>query len=202
MEEIYVNETYEQIADEFDLTRHSKWIEVEEFLKGINKDAYILDAGCGNGKNMIGLSNCIGCDTCINLLEKCKKKGLNVINADTRDLPFDNETFDAIISIAVIHHIADKYERINAIFELLRVLKKEGIAMIELWSTSAYNKKQFEKQKTHNDYLVSWNNKYKRYYHLFDEKEIDYIIEILDGHATIEKKQNKQNWILYVNKKN
>lgn len=43
--------------------------------------------------------------------------------ADAQDLPFIDETFDAVLAIAVLEHVADPF---RAVAEMRRVLKPEG----------------------------------------------------------------------------
>ena len=43
---------YNEIADHFDVTRAYLWKSVKEFINSLDKNSVILDAGCGNGKNM------------------------------------------------------------------------------------------------------------------------------------------------------
>ena len=50
VEKLYVQNTYEEIADDFDTTRYSKWKSISQFLDSIPKGRVIVDAGCGNGK--------------------------------------------------------------------------------------------------------------------------------------------------------
>ena len=49
-------------------------------------------------------------------------------------LPYKDETFDAVLSIAVIHHIATTERRVRAIRELARILRVGGRIIISVWS--------------------------------------------------------------------
>ena len=51
---------------------------------------------------------------------------VEVKDGDARDLPFDDGSFDVIVSSLVIHNIHDKEEREKAINEVVRVLKPGG----------------------------------------------------------------------------
>ena len=125
-----VKNFYNSNSNDFSNTRHSIWDVVKKFNRSINPKSNILDAGCGNGKNMVYLQNqghnMTGIDFSDGLLEICKQKNLNVHNSDIRNLPFNDFTFDYVISIAVIHHLNTEEDRIKAINELLRVTKKGG----------------------------------------------------------------------------
>lgn len=163
-------EFYEKNSKLFSSTRYNIWNSVKEFNKIIEK-SYILDAGCGNGKNIEYLNkfnhNSIGIDTSTNLLKICKIKNLNVINSNILNLPFKDNTFDNIICIAVIHHLKTNEDRIIAIKELIRVLKKKGKLLITVWALEQENdsKRKFKL----GDNNVKFNNE-NRYYHIFNEE--------------------------------
>ena len=53
----------------------------------------------------------------------------NIIN-----IPENDNTFDFVISIAVIHHLDNFDKRVQAILECLRVLKSGGKFMFQIWS--------------------------------------------------------------------
>lgn len=50
----------------------------------------------------------IGNDMSLGLLAKCAEKGHEVVRANALSLPFPDNYFDGVISIAVLHHIATK----------------------------------------------------------------------------------------------
>lgn len=51
-----------------------------KFIQNIDKNALIVEIGCGNGKNILHLKkleylNCEGCDLNLTCVFKCKKMG-------------------------------------------------------------------------------------------------------------------------------
>ena len=50
------------------------------------------------------------------------------------NIPFTSNFVDHSISIAVIHHLQEKKERINAIQELIRITKSGGSILIYVWA--------------------------------------------------------------------
>ena len=48
---------------------------------------------------------------------------VQVLICDNMNLPYKDDSFDAVLSIAVIHHIATTERRVRAIRELARVLR-------------------------------------------------------------------------------
>ena len=84
-----VQKFYDVNSNDFSNTRYSIWDVVKKFNDSINSKSYILDAGCGNGKNMIYLQNqshnVIGIDFSDGLLEICKeKKYKNAFHCNTK----------------------------------------------------------------------------------------------------------------------
>src|ERR1700747_712586 len=95
IEDEYVYETYEQIATGFSSSRYKPWPAVQKFVEQIPENKLILDAGCGNGKNMLIKPNqFIGIDTCNNFISICKERNLNVVFGNITNIPFDNNYFD------------------------------------------------------------------------------------------------------------
>lgn len=127
---------YNSIADDFDSIMNmydtNRRIEVifDDFLGNENlKDKLLLDAGCGTGlftKRAIEReSKVTSVDIARKLVEITKKKNptTNAIEASVLELPFEDNTFDYVISSDVIEHTSNPY---NATRELIRVLKPEG----------------------------------------------------------------------------
>ena len=65
-------------------------------------------------------------------IERCKAKGLDAQVADFADLPFPDDSFDAIWSMSSFMHAPDA-ELAKAIAEMDRVLVSGGIAVVGLW---------------------------------------------------------------------
>ena len=64
--------------------------------------------------------------------ERCVAKGLDARVADFAELPFPDESFDAIWSMSCFMHAPDA-ELTKAIAEMDRVLTSGGIAVVGLW---------------------------------------------------------------------
>lgn len=188
LEQDLVRNTYNAIAESFNHTRYSIWNCVKEFIKDLDPAKPILDAGCGNGKNMCylsmnGFENVTGCDFSTSLVDICKSKSLNVIEANILSLPFEDNSFENVINVAVLHHLSTKENRIQAIKELLRVTKEEGKIFISVSSIEEpfyKNYKQIDTDcDTGADTIVGWENKNDRYYHLFEKGELEGLINDL-----------------------
>lgn len=198
-EKKYVHDTYNTIASHFSNSRYKPWDKVKEFLLTLSETSTMVEVGCGNGKNL-GISKglSIGCDICPNLLEIAKSKGHQVILADALNLPFKNNFADAVISIAVIHHLSNEERRIKAIAEMIKICKVGGKILIYVWANV---------KKDSGDSFIEWrdnrgsNEVLERYYHLFDEGELEKLC-LKAGNISIEKSYyDKENYAIIIVKK-
>jgi len=196
----YVKKSYELISDEFDKSRYNVWPSVKQFLDKLNSNDLVLEVGCGNGKNMLYRKdlNMHGIDFTDSLIEICKSKNLNVTNANCLSIPFKDNTFDSVISIAVIHHLDSHERRTKAISEILRVTKPNGKVIIQVWAFKQpeKSKRQFEKK---GDNIVLWkkkdNEQVQRYYYIFDDDELKNIVEEL-GIKEYKYYYDFGNWVI------
>jgi ubiquinone/menaquinone biosynthesis C-methylase UbiE len=137
----------------------------------------VLDLGSGSGRHLAKIKN--GKMYLVDFSEKMiklarkKAKKLNIsaefIISDfgKEKLPFDDNFFDYAVSISAIHCLSPKQHK-TAIKELYRVLRPKAKALIGVWN---FNSKRFN-QKKGKEKFVAWRDKGKRYYYLFEEKEI------------------------------
>ena len=95
MEIEYVQKPYNTISNHFDKTREYLWKAIKEFIKDIDDSSLLLDAGCGNGKNMLIKNNInsFGFDFSEGNNLICKKKGLNVSTINIKHIPYRNNIF-------------------------------------------------------------------------------------------------------------
>ena len=222
IEKKHVYEVYDKISAHFSQTRYKPWPQVSEFLNSLEKDSYVLDIGCGNGKYLSVNENLktFGTDRSGNLLSIAKEKNENsqFFIADSLKLPIRTESFDAAISIAVIHHFSNELLRIQALREIFRIVKKGGLILVYVWAME-----QKEKKFTEQDNFVPWHlqNKYEnetkvetlengpnimkdkkidctvyqRYYHVFYKGELEDIINKTGDNFEIVKSYfDHANW--------
>jgi hypothetical protein len=114
----FVHQVYDVIAPHFSNTRHSPWPKVAEFLMGLEPGSLIADVGCGNGKYMCINSRTItlGSDRSAPLAALAAERngGQEVCVADNLNLPYRDGVFDAVLSIAVLHHLSRQETSIAA----------------------------------------------------------------------------------------
>ncbi|GLH03731.1 Putative alkylated DNA repair protein alkB-like protein 8 [Gryllus bimaculatus] len=155
LEKLHVHKVYEDIAEHFSETRHKPWPNVLDFVQSFPKGSVLVDVGCGNGKYLGQNKDIyeIGCDSSWNLSSLCKDRGFQVFTCNCLALPLRDDSADACISIAVIHHLANENRRLKAVQEIVRVLRQEGMALIYVWAKNQeYNNKKssYLKQNWHN----------------------------------------------------
>ena len=98
---------------------------------------------------------------------KREKIPIEIKQANLWKTPYEDEFFDYAICISALHCIETPEQREKAIKELYRILKKNGKAEIGVWNIKSKRFKNAPKEK-----MIRWTDKGKRYYYLYDEKEI------------------------------
>ncbi|KAL6115868.1 uncharacterized protein ACO6RY_00618 [Pungitius sinensis] len=154
LERDHVHNVYDKIAPYFNDSRYKAWPKVRQFLLDLQPGSIVADIGCGNGKYLHINKEVLklGCDVCHPLLDFAWSQGHEVQMCDGLHLPYRDGCFDAVLSIAVIHHLSTKERRIRAIKEMARTLRVGGRIMIYVWAMEQKRRK-FEKQ----DIFVPWN---------------------------------------------
>lgn len=108
---------------------HALWRSVEALAYNeVKFSSPVLDLGCGFGEFAGVVFNRIEMGIDINETElKAALRGKNykkVRLADARNLPFNNSSYNTVVSVSVIEHITDSSK---VIAEVYRVLKKKGL---------------------------------------------------------------------------
>lgn len=105
------------------------------FIKSIISYGNILDVCCGTGAIIHSLNNmgyrAFGVDLSLEMLKLSnqKKPGFQIFGTAIQ-LPFANDQFDLVTSIAAMHHIADASLVKSAIYEMIRVARPGGYILI------------------------------------------------------------------------
>jgi len=133
-----VREGYNTIADEYLVTRAKKSSDIallDEFIKYLEPNAKVLDAGCGAGVPVAKILSehfeVTGVDFSEKQVELAKKNvpEATFICQDITKLDFPEDHFDGICSFYAIIHIPR--EEHSALLEnLYRMLKSGGVALL------------------------------------------------------------------------
>lgn len=142
-------------AEKFDEKRSStygqRWhndyerdLVIDSIKNSKNENLKILDVACGTGRFVNYLFKTDksieyhGIDTSDELLKQLKRKTgenkkVNIYCDDASKLPFKDETFDIVYSFHLLWHLK-KEEQIPIIKEIIRVTKKKGIIILDVYN--------------------------------------------------------------------
>ena len=122
-------------------------------------DEQVLDVGCGHGLLLIEAAKRLTTGRAVGIdvwsqkdqwhnsreatIETARDAGVldrvEVRDADARELPFPDASFDVVVSSLVLHNIPGRHERLRAVREIARVLKPGGrVAIVDLAHTRSY----------------------------------------------------------------
>ncbi len=175
-----IKEVYNSIAEGFyNLRQHPITPEVAK-IAGIWKPGKLLDIGCGIGNSTLPFAkkgfDCIGVDISPKMARQAKryleknKANFTLELGSMLNLPLKENSFDYVISVAVLHHLDSEEKRLQALEEIRRILKKQGKLFLTVW----------HKKTNKNDVYIPWNRKgktYNRYYHFFKKEELRKLLE-------------------------
>jgi len=187
-------EDYNLIADDFSRTRSKMWEELNFLIENVKVNENVLDLGCGNGRlyelfkfKIVGY---YGIDNSEELIEiaKIRYPRANFQVGDALNLPFSDNFFDNVFSVAVFHHIPSKEFRFKFLQEAKRVLKPGGKLILTVWYFSGWEKvllflknlflKILGMSKfDFDDNFINWGKKTRRYVHYFSRAEIKKLVK-------------------------
>jgi len=116
-------------------------------LYGIGDGERVVEVGCGLGhlnschRNWEGLEYSA---TAVQLAKEIHGESLRIIEADARALPIETCTVDFLFSFAALEHVPDVEK---AFFEIKRVLKPNGLAMLApAWNCRPWTVKKLQQR--------------------------------------------------------
>lgn len=191
-----LREDYNSIASSFSRSRKNLWTELGFLFQYAQKKDKVLDIGCGNGRfsSYLTHTDYTGLDFSEKLIAEAKKifPELKFVVADALHLPFEDDTFDKVYSIALIHHIPSEEYRVLALKEMRRVVTSGGLVFVTAWKRRIpWWRRLFSLY----DISIPFNGR-ERYYHLFKSGELSRIarkaglVVIKEGVAEEKKRSN------------
>ncbi len=171
-----IKDVYDKIAEGFYHIRQQPLTPELEKISKKWKSGKLLDIGCGPANSTLPFAktgfSCSAIDISSNMLKLAKQYAkkhsvkIKFIKGDLLKLPFPNQSFDYVISIASFHHLDSESKRLKALKEIKKVLKKNGKFFLTVWN---------KPELYGTDDYIEWNNSgkiYNRYYHFFSKSEL------------------------------
>lgn len=127
----------EHLVDDLALKESYYWwhqVRRNNLIKGLEKylpdGGHVLEIGCGTGANLRAIKekgyHVTGLELDSNAIKYCKD--LEVLQADaTAILPYQDNTFNAVIMLDVLEHLDSP---LNVVDEIWRIIKPEGLIVV------------------------------------------------------------------------
>jgi len=169
---------YDRIAESWYNVRH--WTIFREELQKLNREWHgsLLNVGCAHGADFLPFSpekfRFFGLDSSRELVllsrKYAAKNGLVFRNlvADMRAIPLRDSSMDYIICMATFHHLLRREDRLKALKEMKRVLKRQ--AFLTVWdreNPDLPGRETIEKKWKHGSQVL------KRKYYLYTKEELE-----------------------------
>lgn len=212
--------TYDTVAHHFSHSRSWFWSELQQFLDVIPEDANVVDIGCGNGRLYEVLQGKVhhyeGIDISEELIAIAQKKYPNTTfqTGDATNLPYQDNSFNTSISLAVLHHIPSIQLREKFFTELYRVTQPNGLIIVStwnIWKTKFWTicsfaiKKLFKKSNLEfgDVYLPFFGNE-KRFVHAVTKNELENLAKKVGFEVVkiedVSRKSGEENRVLLARK--
>jgi tellurite methyltransferase len=183
----------------------------DQLLKGrLTPEMRVLDAGCGSGRNLVYFFrsgfDVSGVDQSRDAIAQIRSLAAelaphlpagNFRLAAIEQMPFDDDSFDVVISSAVLHFARDEAHWLAMVREMWRVLKPGGILFARLASTIGMEDKveQIEGRRYH---LPDGSDRF-----LVDEQMLLAATESLGGEwlepmktIVVQNMRSMSNWVV------
>lgn len=123
-----------------DLQKFTRWMQKEYGKDALRSDMAVLDAGCGNGRNLLWLNDefrvrGFGYDISLEAIKQAQARASKqkwgskltfVVHSIGQNIPLPDESVDLVLDMMTSHFLKEA-ERERYIKELHRVLKPQGV---------------------------------------------------------------------------
>lgn len=128
------------MAKYFSKRERPLWPEMKKYLKEVEKNDWVLDVGCGEGRLIQGLKtkDYTGIDLSPALLKIARrrypKRKFLERDISTKKGWKNLKKYDKIFCVAVIHHLTKEEEQLRVMREMRKHLKKKGQMYLSVWN--------------------------------------------------------------------
>lgn len=160
MKKLLTQEEYwNKVAEEKELTTP---FQLEVFKKYVPVESRILDVGCGYGRTLhelyeTGFTTLSGVDISEQMIARGRRQypQLDLKQYEGTRLPFEDDSFDAVLLLAVLTCILEDALQEQLLAEIQRVLRKDGVLSINdfLLNSDQRNIERYQR----------YENKYNKY---------------------------------------
>ena len=187
-----VRDFYNTRADSFAITRNKFWRDGEYIAQLLPQQGSILDVGCGNGRLTTFISPEVvytGVDNAENIIKIAQKQYGSATRqfavSSMTELPFSDNSFDCVVACASLHHVPGYTLQFQALQEMRRVIKAEGLLVITVWNLrhphyrTLYNFTDEDFEKNGGDMEVPYKadgTLSHRFVHAFTEEELETLL--------------------------
>ena len=127
---------YDENMENTPFWKANDWNCLKEWLPKLGKDDLLLDLGCGSGRASLPFAQngvkVIGLDISEQMVLRAKRKSeklgikdhVDYVVGDSENLPFRQNSFDAVLAFGVLHHVPTPQKMLQ---QMSKVLKNGGI---------------------------------------------------------------------------
>jgi ubiquinone biosynthesis O-methyltransferase len=127
---------YDENMENTPFWKANDWNCLKGWLPNVGSDKLLLDVGCGSGRASIPFARngvkVVGLDISEQMVLRAKHKseklGLkdltNYVVGDSENLPFRQNSFDAVLAFGVLHHVPTPQKMLQ---QMSKVLKNDGL---------------------------------------------------------------------------
>jgi SAM-dependent methyltransferase len=142
-----VQQMYDEASEYFSKTREKSygesenWPVIQQYLDELGEGERVLDVGCGSGRLVSGLPNkvkYVGIDFSNKLLEIAREiypeREFRYGDITEKEAWENLGEFSSVYSIATVHHVPTREERLEVIRKMYEVTKPGGKLYLTVWN--------------------------------------------------------------------